>query len=150
MAGGLTFTMTGWSDLENRLKQLSSTDATKAGQSANRAAAAYMVKKIREAAPDGPSAEGSIRNRKRKSGTVVQEKHEKIKNHVRVRKGRANDANTVENLVIVDPYHASYEEFGSIHNQATHFVEKTFDRESQAALDVMAKALNKGLIRRGV
>jgi HK97 gp10 family phage protein len=147
---GLNFTTTGFADLERRLKLLATTEATRAGQTANRAASAYMAKKVKANAPDGPSSEGEIRNRKRKSGAVVQEKHNKIKNHVKVRKGRNADATKVENIVAINAYHAPMEEFGSVHNAPTHFMEITFDQESQNALDVMGKSLNKTLTRLGV
>lgn len=149
MSGDLKFDLKGFAELEARLSQLAANDATKAGQSANRAGAAYAAKKVRENAPVGPTPEGAKRTRLTKRGKVEQP-HKKLKNSVKVTKGRNSDPRTVENLVTINAKHAGWVELGSIHNEATHFVEKTFENEANNILEVMAAALEKGLKRRGV
>jgi HK97 gp10 family phage protein len=147
---GLNVTFSGWTQLEQRMKTLANSEATKVGQSANRAGAAALVKKLKATAPVGPTAEGAVQNRKRKSGAVVQEAHHKIKNWIKIKKTRASSSDTVQNSVhIAKGFHSNFMEFGSIHTPATHWMQNTIDASHQEIIDAMAKALDKGLIRRG-
>lgn len=148
---GMTFNLSGFKQLEQRLMSLSREDATKAGQSANRAGAAYAAKKIKAKAPVGPDAEGSKRTRTTKSGKTREEVHHKIVNSIKVKKVRTDRDGKVENAISTTAaYQASFVEFGSIHQPPNPFMRSTFEAEENAILDVMAKALAKNLLRRGV
>lgn len=144
----MTFTVStsGFAQLEARMKTLGDDVATKIGQSANRAGAAVIAKKVKADAPVGPDSEGSIRNRKRKSGKVVQEKHTKIVNNIRVKKVKA-PAGRVENAIVVgkDAYHASMVEFGSIHNAPNPFFRTAFALASEDAIAAVSKILERRL-----
>lgn len=147
----VTVTTTGFAALDTRMKSLSNDIATKVGQSANRAGAVVIQKKIKEGVPIGPHAEGSIRNRTRKSGKVVQEKHTKIINNVKVRKVRA-EAGRVINAIVIgkDAYHASFVEFGSIHNAPNPFFRTGFALASEDAVDRIKTVLARRLDKAGV
>ena len=147
----VTVTTTGFAALESRMKSLSNDIATKVGLSSVRAGAVVIRKKITEGAPDGPHAEGSIRNRTRKSGKVVQEKHAKIKNHIKVRKVKSA-AGLVAYAIVVgkDAYHASFVEFGSIHNAPNPFFRTGFALASEDAVDRIKAVLAKRLDKAGV
>lgn len=124
MAGPLSVDLRGFSALQRRLESLSKDEATKAGQIANRAGAAVLRKAVIATAPKSPkTTEGEIRTRHNKGGTTRQEVHNKIVNSVRVKKIKAGQAGEVKNAVtIVGAYHATFVEFGSIHNSADPFM----------------------------
>lgn len=144
-----TFSTSGFQALERRLQQLSREDATKAGQSANRAGAVVLRKAVEAEAPVSNVAEGTVITRHNKNGSTRTETHEKIKNHVKVKKQRAAEGR-VENLVYISgAYHAVFVERGSIHNAPNPFMLKALEGHKDEIVAAMAKALNKGLIRRG-
>lgn len=151
MAGPLSVNLRGFSDLQRRLESLSKEEATKAGQSANRAGATVLRKKVIEVAPNSPkTTEGEIRTRRNKGGTTRQEVHNKIVNSVRVRKTKAEKPGEVRNAVtIVGAYHATFVEFGSIHNTADPFMLRALESSEQSIMDAISKVLNKQLIKRG-
>lgn len=147
---GFTVSTSGFKDLEARMKLLGNDVATKVGQSANRAGAVVIAKAVKAAAPIGPDAEGSTRRRKRKSGKVVEEKHHKISQNVKVRKVKSA-AGSVENAVTVgNAYHASFVEFGSIHNAPNPFFRTAFEGSKDAALGQIKKILGRRLDKAGV
>lgn len=144
------FRTSGFAQLEQRLKQLSREDATKAGQSANRAGAAVLKKAVEKEAPVSNVAEGTKITRHTKGGKTREETHHKIKNNVKIKKSKA-PGGRVENLVhIAQGYHASMVEFGSIHNQPNPFMLRALESNKDEIIAAIAKALNKGLIKRGV
>ena len=148
---GLTVNLQGFASLEQRLRSLSGVEATRAAQAANRAGGVVLVKAVKAAAPIGPLAEGATVNRKRKSGKVVQEQHHKIINWIKVKKTRATTANTVQTSVgVVEGFHASMLEFGSIHTPATHWFRNAFEAAKPAVIDKMKEMLERQLIKRGV
>lgn len=152
MAGTpLGVNLRGFSDLQRRLETLSKEEATKAGQIANRAGAAVLRKKVIESAPNSPkTTEGETRTRHNKGGTTRQETHHKIVNSVKVKKLKAGQAGEVKNAVtIVGAYHASFVEFGSIHNTADPFMLRALKANEQSIMDAISKVLNKQLIKRG-
>lgn len=83
------FRTSGFAQLEQRLKQLSREDATKAGQSANRAGAAVLKKAVEKEAPVSNVAEGTKITRHTKGGKTREETHHKIKNNVKIKKSKA-------------------------------------------------------------
>ncbi|WP_294196526.1 HK97-gp10 family putative phage morphogenesis protein [uncultured Sphingomonas sp.] len=136
----------GLADLNRRASLLSRDIATKIGQSANRAGTKEIADAIRTEATDGPTPEGEVRNRRRKSGKTVQEPHKKIKNHIRVVKVRAKDG-VVENAVVIDAYHAGMEEFGSIHNTPNPFAKRGFDKARNDAIEKVKKVLERRIAK---
>ena len=145
-----TFTLTGVSDLQRGLRTLSDKLAKGAAQSANRKGAAVIQKAMKTAAPDGPTAEGAIQRRKRKNGLVRLEKHAKIRNHLKVKKAKADNATAVRNIISAgNAYHAGFIEFGSIHNAALPFMRQAMEQNKQAAIDAMKKELARQIVRRG-
>lgn len=140
----------GFADLNWRLRQLGYDVSTKIGQSANRAGATVIAKAIKDQAPVGPDAQGSIRNRKRKSGKVVQEEHQKIANNIRVKKVRAPDGQVVNAVTAGQAYHATFVELGSIHNAPNPFFRRGFESSQADALDKIAQTLDRRLKKAGV
>lgn len=140
----------GFAELDRRLKSLSSDVQTKIGQSANRAGAVVIARVVKRNAKIGPTPEGAIRKRRRKGGAKVESAHRKIVNSIKVRKTRNLETTKVQNTIAIYAPQASWEEFGSIHNKATHFMEKSVDEAKPNALGAMAKTLNKRLTRAGV
>jgi len=150
MAGGFTYSTSGFKQLEQRLNKLSREDATKAGQSASRAGAVVVQKAAIKEAPVSQVAEGKQITRHNKGGTTRQETHHKISKNIKVKKGKAPEGR-VENLVTVAKgYHASMVNFGSIHNQPNPFMLRALEASKDDYIAAVAKALNKALIRRGV
>lgn len=147
----ITANMRGLNALQRRLESLSKEEATRAGQIANRAGAAVLRKKVMETAPNSPkTTEGEVRTRHNKGGTTRPEKHRKIVNNVKVKKTKSTDPTQVHNAVaIVGAYHASYVEFGSIHNTANPFMVRALESSQQSIIDAIAKVLNKQLVKRG-
>lgn len=143
----------GMAALQRRLEGLSKQEATKAGQIANRAGAAVLRKETMKTAPNSPrTTEGEVRTRHNKGGTKRQEVHGKIKNNVIVRKTKSTSPTEVHNAVAIksNAYHASFVEFGSIHNAANPFMLKALSNAQQPIIDAIGKILNKQLIKRGV
>lgn len=153
MAGSpLGVNLRGFSDLQRRLEALSKEEATKAGQTANRAGAAVLRKKVIATAPNSPkTTEGETRTRHNKGGTTRQETHGKIVNNVVVRKTKNSTPTQVNNAVSIKSaaYHASFVEFGSIHNTADPFMLRALEANEQSIMDAISKVLNKQLIKRG-
>jgi HK97 gp10 family phage protein len=147
---GLAVNLTGFSALNQRLTKMAREDATKTGQAANRAGAAAAAKAMMAAAPVGPDAEGSIRQRTRKGGKKVEEVHHKIVNSIKVRKVRSRTDGTVENKIVAGTYIASLNEFGSIHNAPNPFMRRAFDASQQTIMDAIAKTLDKRLTKKGI
>ena len=144
-----TFSASGFQQLERRLQALSREDATKAGQSANRAGAAVLKKKIEETAPVSNVAEGATITRRNKDGSTRQETHHKISQNVKIKKVRSGEG-TVENLVFISKaYHATFVEFGSIHNAPTPFMLNALEGNKDDIIEAMRKSLNRNLVRRG-
>lgn len=150
---GMGVDLRGFNQTAQRLQQLAKQDATKAGQSANRAGATVLKKAIEKAAPDSSrTTEGEVRTRHTKGGGTRTEVHGKIKNNVIVRKTKSTNANQVQNTVGVrgNAYHSSFVNFGSIHNTADPFVLRALNSSDQTVIDKIAVTLNKQLIKRGV
>lgn len=146
MIGG---SMSGFKELERRLQTLAKEDATKAGQSANRAGAVVLKKRIEAEAPVSDVAEGATITRHNKDGSTRSETHHKIKNSIRIKKVRAEEGR-VENAVGTgQAYHSVFEEFGSIHNAPNPFMSRALEGGKDDMMAAIAKALNKQLIRRG-
>lgn len=147
----MSATLTGLADLERRVALLTSDLATKVGQSANRAGAKKYSDLLKAAVPVGPTPEGAVRLRRRKSGTVRREIHHKLRNSIRIKKIRSDHIHKVVNAVTVGKaYHAAFIEFGSIHNPPNPVMRKTLEDNQQAIIDEMAKVLNKRLVKAGV
>ncbi|SOB86765.1 phage protein, HK97 gp10 family [Sphingomonas guangdongensis] len=144
-----TANLRGFKELQQRLRNLADKEATQAGQAAVRAAAKEVAKKIEAAAPDGPRAEGQTVKRRGKGGSY-DSAHRKIRNHVIVRKGRPQKTTMVRALIGIDTIHAHMVEYGTIHQEPQPFAGRTLERETQAAIDTMAKTLDRRLIKRGV
>lgn len=141
--------VSGLADLERRMKALARDQATKVGQAANRAGTKKLADSIRAEAPEGPTPEGQLMNRKRKSGKVVQEPHKKIKNHVKIKKVRVSEG-SVENAVSIDVVHAGMVEFGSIHNPADPFMTRGFEKAKDDAIEEVKKVIDRRLKEAGV
>lgn len=131
----------GFAELEQRLAQLANeASATKMGVSATRKAAKVVQEAIIAAAPDGPKAEGDSDG---KRGA-----HAKIKEHIRVKKGRGRTPNTAVMLVHTgDAYHALFQERGTIHIAPRPFMGPAFARSKDAALATMSSELERLLDR---
>jgi HK97 gp10 family phage protein len=147
---GLTVNLNGFTALQARLGQLSKDQQTKIGQSANRAGAAVIAKKVKESAPVSSVAEGSIRTRHTKSGTTRQENHHKIVNAIKVKKTKSDSTTKVQNSIAIGTYTANFVEFRSIHNAPNPFLRTAFEQGQQEAIDKIAQFLDKKLIRAGV
>lgn len=145
----VTVNLHGFSQLSQRLSRLAKEDATKAGQVANRAGATVLRKAVVNEAPvSQKTTEGETRNR----GTRT-ETHGKIKNNVIVRKTKSATTSTqVQNSVGVkkNAYHASFVQFGSIHNSADPFMLRALQSNEQPIIDAIGRSLNKQLVRRGI
>ena len=151
-ASPISANMRGLAALQRRLENLSKEEAIKAGQIANRAGAAVARKAAIKEAPVSPKTmEGETRTRHNKGGSTRQETHGKIVNHIRVKKTKSSDPTQVHNAVYVDgsAYHASFVEFGSIHNAADPFMLRALEGSQQSIIDAIAKVLNKQLTKRG-
>ena len=149
----ITADMRGLKALQRRLESLSKEEATKAGQIANRAGAAVLRKEVIKTAPNSPKTkEGEVRTRHNKGGTTRQETHGKIVNNVKVKKTKSSDPTQVHNAVTIGSkaYHASFEQFGSIHNTANPFMLGALEASQQSIIETIAKVLNKQLVKRGV
>jgi len=144
-------TIQGLAALNRRLESLSKQEATKAGQIANRAGATVLAKEVRKVAPNSPkTTEGEVRTRHNKGGTTRQEVHHKIVNSVKVRKTKGTDPTQVHNAVtIFGAYHASFVQFGSIHNAADPFMLTALQNAEGSIIAAIAKVLEKQLIKRG-
>jgi HK97 gp10 family phage protein len=146
----LSVQMKGFAELQARLEQLATTDATKAGQSAVRSGATVALKSIKSEAPVSDVPEGATHNRHRKDGSAVEEAHHKIANNLKIKKTRTPNQHQVAVTIGVGPaYQASLVEFGSIHNKPDPFMLRGIANAIQEIIDQMGKALNKQLIKRG-
>lgn len=141
----------GFADLNRRLEKISKEEATKAGQIANRAGANILKKEVIKTAPNSPkTTEGEKRTRHTKSGSTREETHHKIINSVRVKKTKADSTTKVQNSVaIVGAYHATFVEFGSIHNTADPFMLRALEASDETIIETIARILDKQLVRRG-
>ncbi len=141
----------GLAALQARLESLSKEEATKAGQIANRAGAAVLRKAVIAKAPNSPkTTEGEVRTRHTKGGATRQEVHNKIVNSVRVKKVKASQQGEVKNSVaIFGAYHATFVEFGSIHNSADPFMLRAYEESEDSIIETIAKVLGKQLVKRG-
>lgn len=141
----VTFTsgngLQGFAELEQRLMQLADeVKATKMGNAAVRQAAKVVQQAVIEAAPDGPKEEGASDG---KRGT-----HAKIKEHIKVKKGRGRTPNTAVMLVHTgEAFHALFQERGTIHIAPRPFMGPAFARSKDAALNKMVDALSRSLDR---
>ncbi len=145
--------MRGLNALNRRLTSMAKEEATKAGQSANRAGAAVLAKAVKQAAPTSTrTTEGETRTRHNKGGTTRQETHGKIINHVKVKKLKSTDPTQVKNGVVIGPkaYHASFVQFGSIHNAADPFMLRAFEDSQQSIIEAISKMLERQLVKRGM
>lgn len=146
----LSVNLNGFAALQARLEQLSKVEATKAGQAASRAGMVAVRKRVIADAPSSDVPEGEMRNRTTKGGAKRTEPHHKIKNAVKIKKTKSLSTTEVQTTVFIDTYHASFVEFGSIHNAPDPFFRTAFEAAIQDALDAVAKTLNKQLIKRSV
>ena len=140
----------GFAELIRRMEGLSREVQTKLGQAANRAGAVVIARVVKQNAKIGPTAEGATRTRRRKNGSKRETPHKKIVNSIKVRKSRNIETTKVQNTIAIYAPQASWEEFGSIHNKPTHFMERSVDAAQPDALAAMAKTLNKRLTKAGV
>lgn len=147
----MSFKLTGFKELDARLKLLSSDIATKVGQQADRAGAVVLAKAVEAAAPDSRLEEGHPMRQGRKGGGTREYPHSKIKNNVKVRKTRNVSSTKVQSTVTAGPaFQASFEEFGSIHNRPTRFFSRAVLANMDAAVAAISAGLNKRLTKRGV
>lgn len=147
----MTVNVTGMAQLNARLQRLGKDVATKTGQAANRAGAAYVAKKIAQAAPDGPDADKSRRTRKLKNGTQVVYEHRKLNKNIKVKRIKASrDGEVINQITTGNAFHGLFVELGSIHNQPQPFFESTFEAEKQNAIDKIKVTLRKRLAKLGV
>jgi HK97 gp10 family phage protein len=146
---GMTVNLSGLAAIHARMANLSREQQTKLGQSANRAGAVSIAKKVKAAASVSNVLEGAVRNRKTKAGSVRQEVHHKISNSIKVKKTKSNDPSKVVNSIVAGTYTANFEEFGSIHNTPNPFMRTAFDQGQQDAIDAISKLLGKRLVKAG-
>lgn len=140
----------GFDAFEARMNNLAADVRTKIGQSANRAGAVVIAKAVKKNAKIGPTPEGAARTRRRKGGAQVESAHKKIVNSIKIRKSRSLETTKVQNTIAIYAPQAVWEEFGSVHNKATHFMERSVDEAQEDALAAMAKTLDRRLKKAGV
>jgi HK97 gp10 family phage protein len=146
----LNINMSGFKELQARLQEMATVDATKAGQSAIRSGGKIALNAIKADAPVGSTPEGATESRHSASGGTRKVAHHKITNSLKI--GKVNTPNEHQVSVAIGAgkaFQASWEEFGSIHNAATHFMERGLTNSTQEIIDAVSKALNKQIIKRG-
>jgi HK97 gp10 family phage protein len=132
--------VSGLADLERAMLALSKDVATKIGASAIRKGAKIQQWAVIAAAPDGPTPEGAPQG---KTGRP----HLKIKNNVKVRKGRSKNSESVSMLVNVDAFQSVFIERGTVHMQAQPFAARAIEASHQDALNAVIETLEKGIAR---
>lgn len=129
----------GAAEIERRLQAIGKEMSSRIIQTATRAGAKPMQQAVQAAAPDGPRAEGE---------QVGPRTHNKIKNSIRIKKGKSKFENAA--VVIVHTglaFHALFQERGTIHIAPRPFMAEAISGARQSVLDAMRKALERGLAR---
>jgi HK97 gp10 family phage protein len=144
--GDFSYNLKGFSELNARLADLAGKQATSAGQSAIRAGGVVLRDAVKAKAPVGPTPEGA----KEKHGdrTIT---HHKIAEQITVTKVKSPNEHQVSVAVHNGKaFHASWVEFGSIHNQPNPFFLNALNDVGQEVIDKVGATLGKQLTKRGV
>lgn len=140
------YNMKGFSELNARLADLATKQATSAGQSAIRAGGIILRDAVRAAAPVGPTAEGAPVKHGDKIAT-----HHKISDSVTVSKIKSPNEHQVSVAVHNGKaFQAGWVNWGSIHNQPNAFYLRALNSCGQEVIDKVGAILGKQLTKRGV
>lgn len=133
--------LSGFTELEAKLKELEVVMATKIGARAVRKGATLIKEHFKSAAPVGPTPQGA--------STGNGSPHAKITNSVRVKKGRGTSPNNITYLPFISgrAFHARFLERGTIHMAPKPFAVAAFESSAHQALEAIRLELMRGIER---
>lgn len=131
----------GFDELERNLRALGPEVATRIGNTATRKAAKVMESAFKGAAPDGTRGEGE---------KVGGRTHHKIKNSLKVKKGRSKGGPDATVYVVHTgaAFHSLFIEKGTSKMTAKPWMGDAFGANVQTALNAIAKELERGIARK--
>lgn len=136
----------GVAELKAALEELGEVVATKIGVKANRDSATQLMKVLAEAAPY--DATHRKKYWKRKNGTVATAYYGHLRDAIRVRKVKAQNANTIVHLVSTgDAFWGNFQEFGTVRMPARPWWRPAVDVVYSRILSIQISGLSDGIER---
>jgi HK97 gp10 family phage protein len=140
------FELKGVEDLKRTLAELNAESATKVGMVATREGAKVIREAFIENAPVG--TEPTRKTRRRKNGQSVAYDYGRLKDNIRIKKGKATDKHQIKFKVGVGAaFWGLIQEFGSRNMAARPWMRPAFDSIAGRVVDEVGRLVGLGITR---
>jgi HK97 gp10 family phage protein len=140
------FELNGLEELKRTLAELNSESATKVGMVATREAAKIVREAFIAAAPVG--TEPTRKTRRKKNGEIVPYDYGRLRDNIRIKKGKASNRHQVKFGVGVGAaFWGLIQEFGSKNMAARPWMRPAFDSVAPKVVDEIARLVGLGITR---